>query len=54
LECLGNLPGNRFLDGRTQDGAVILSPHTNPPFTGTLWHLSIPFGDDFVGIPVDE
>jgi hypothetical protein len=39
LECMGHLPGNRWLDGRTQDGTVGLAPHTKPPFTGTRWQV---------------
>jgi hypothetical protein len=37
LKCLGDKPGPRYLDGRTQDGTVGLAPNTNPPFTGTKW-----------------
>jgi hypothetical protein len=37
LKCLGDLPGPRYLDGRTQNGTVGLAPNTNPPFTGTRW-----------------
>src|SRR6266516_65661 len=37
LECLGDVPGSRFLDGRTQDGSVGLAGTTDPPFTGTRW-----------------
>jgi subtilisin family serine protease len=39
LQCLGNLPGPRFLDGVTQNGTVVLSPHNNAPFTGTRWKV---------------
>ncbi|HSB63040.1 MAG TPA: hypothetical protein VLJ18_02695, partial [Thermoanaerobaculia bacterium] len=37
LECLGDVPGPRFLDGHTHDGTVGLAQTTDPPFTGTLW-----------------
>jgi hypothetical protein len=40
LQCLGELPGVRFLDGRTHNGTVGLSPTTADPFTGTLWEMS--------------
>jgi len=40
LECLGDKPGPRYLDGRTHNGTVGLAPHTNPPYTGTRWHLT--------------
>jgi hypothetical protein len=39
LRCRGELPGNRFLDGRTHDGTVGLAPHTGDPFTGTRWDM---------------
>ena len=39
LECLGSLPGPRFLDGRTANGTVGLAPSTDFPFTGTQWAL---------------
>jgi hypothetical protein len=57
LECLGDAPGNRFLDGRTHDGTVALAPNSGPDFSGTLWRVArapIPFGDDNVGVGVDE
>jgi len=41
LECLGDKPGPRWLDGRTQDGTVGLAPNTQPPYTGTLWTVSV-------------
>jgi hypothetical protein len=53
LECLGHLEGPRFLDGRTHDGTVALAPHTNKPFTGTLWKVGVPLADPEL-IPVDE
>ena len=37
LECLGTIPGNKFLDGHTKDGTVGLAPTTGGPFTGTFW-----------------
>jgi hypothetical protein len=40
LQCLGDLPGSRFLDGRTGDGTVGLAPTTAAPFSGTLWEMS--------------
>jgi hypothetical protein len=40
LECLGHLPGPRFLDGRVLEGSVGLAPHTDPPFTGTWWAVT--------------
>lgn len=40
LECLGTLPGPRFLDGRTHDGRVGLANAAAPPFTGTRWALT--------------
>jgi hypothetical protein len=40
LECLGDIPGNRFLDGRTADGTVGLAPNRNIPlFSGTRWRV---------------
>ena len=39
LECLGDKPGPRYLDGRTQNGTVGLAPNTNPPFSGTKWRV---------------
>lgn len=40
LECLGSLPGNRFLDGRTDANSVGLAPNSEPPFTGTSWAVT--------------
>jgi hypothetical protein len=40
LECLGDKPGPRWLDGRTQDGTVGLAPNTQPPYMGTTWHIT--------------
>ena len=40
LECLGNIPGPRWLDGRTGDGSVGLAASTSPPFSGTRWEVA--------------
>src|SRR6266567_2298121 len=47
FECLGDLPGPRFLDGRTQDGTVGLAPSTDDAFTGTRWEVTT-IGDGVV------
>jgi hypothetical protein len=42
LVCLGNnaeIDGNRYLDGRTREGAVGLAPRTRRGFTGTRWKV---------------
>ncbi|HUR83486.1 MAG TPA: hypothetical protein VM733_22210 [Thermoanaerobaculia bacterium] len=40
FECLGNVPGYRWLDGLTQSGGVQLAPSTTiPPYTGTRWKI---------------
>lgn len=39
LECLGALPGPRFLDGRTANDSLGLAPSTDPPFSGTAWAM---------------
>ncbi len=39
LECLGDIPGNRWLDGRTQDATVGLAPHTGNSYSGTVWRI---------------
>jgi hypothetical protein len=39
LESLGEVPGPRWLDGRTQDQTVGLAPTAVFPFTGTVWEL---------------
>ncbi len=39
LQCLGDIEGSRFLDGRTQNGTVGLAPNTAAPFTGTRWQV---------------
>ncbi|MCC5642551.1 hypothetical protein LC607_06210 [Nostoc sp. CHAB 5824] len=41
FECLGNIPGPKFLDGRTADGTVGLAPDTGENFSGTRWRLKI-------------
>ena len=40
LQCLGDIDGSRFLDGRTQDGSVGLAPNTAGQFTGTRWEVN--------------
>ncbi|AKG23225.1 hypothetical protein [Calothrix sp. 336/3] len=40
LECLGDVPGYRFLDGRTREGTVGLAPSTTGVFTGTRWEMN--------------
>lgn len=37
LKCLGDIEGNRFLDGRTAAAAVGLAPVITPPFSGARW-----------------
>jgi hypothetical protein len=39
LRCLGNLPGSRYLDGRTGDGTVGLAPSLTPNYSGTKWRV---------------
>ena len=39
LRCLGNIPGPRYLDGRTANGTVGLAPNLSPQFTGTRWRV---------------
>lgn len=39
LECMGNLQGSRWLDGRTRDGSVGLAPRTGEGYTGTRWQV---------------
>jgi len=41
LECLGDKPGPRWLDSRTDAGDVGLAPNTNPSFTGTRWAIKV-------------
>jgi hypothetical protein len=38
LECMGNIPGSRWLDGRTGNGTVGLAPR-KVGFTGTRWQI---------------
>jgi hypothetical protein len=41
LECLGDIPGPRFLDGHTQDGKVALTSNPDDPhFSGTSWAVT--------------
>ncbi len=37
LRCEGHIEGNRWLDGRTVEGAVGLAGSTEAPLTGTWW-----------------
>ena len=37
LKCLGDQPGNRWLDGVTAESRVQLAPTTTGVFTGTYW-----------------
>lgn len=39
LQCLGPIPGPKWLDGRTADGTVGLAPQTEGVFTGTKWRV---------------
>ena len=39
LRCLGNIPGPRYLDGRTANGSVGLAPNLSPEFTGAKWRV---------------
>jgi hypothetical protein len=41
LRCLGDIPGPRWLDGRTADGTVGVAATTEPPFTGTKWEVRL-------------
>ena len=43
LRCLGNIPGPRYLDGRTANGTVGLAPNTSPEFTGNPMDLFIAY-----------
>jgi hypothetical protein len=47
LETQGDIPGNRWLDGHTQDGTVGLAPSTDGGYTGTRWQV---FDEDNDGI----
>ncbi len=48
LYCKGAGPGDvRYLDGRTDAGDVVLSPHLGPPFTGTHWSIHLVPVDNF-------
>ncbi len=48
LRCLGNIPGPRYLDGRTANGTVGLAPNLSPEFTGTRWRVVRTAGDGMV------
>jgi hypothetical protein len=37
FKCLGDVEGNRWLDGRTNNGSVGLAPTTTGSYTGTSW-----------------
>jgi hypothetical protein len=39
LKCLGDIPGPRYLDGRTANGTVGLAPNLSPKFSGTMWRV---------------
>jgi len=39
LECMGNISGPRWLDGRSGNGTVGLAPRRDGPFTGTRWQV---------------
>ena len=39
LECMGNIQGPRWLDGRTGNGTVGLAPRRDGGFTGTRWQF---------------
>ena len=39
LRCLGDIPGPRYLNGRTANGTVGLAPNLSPQFTGTRWRV---------------
>jgi hypothetical protein len=39
LKCLGDIPGPRYLDGRTASGTVGLAPNLTARFTGTKWRV---------------
>jgi hypothetical protein len=47
LRCLGDIPGPRYLDGRTANGTVGLAPNMSPEFTGTRWRV-VRVGDGVV------
>lgn len=39
LQCMGNIQGPRWLDGRTGDASVGLARSIDPPFSGTHWEV---------------
>ena len=42
LQCMGDIQGPRWLDGRTANGTVGLAPSADhPPFTGTKWEVRL-------------
>ncbi len=41
LECLGHLPGSKFLDGRAGDTSVALTAFTDGQSTGTKWRVHV-------------
>jgi len=47
LMCLGDVPGPRWLDGRTDNGTVGLAPTRSAPFTGTRWEIARWTGPDY-------
>ena len=49
LRCLGNIPGPRYLDGRTANGSVGLAPNCGPKFTGTKWRV-VRAGEEVVAL----
>jgi len=42
FKCLGDIPGPRWLDGRTANSTVGLAPHGGQPYTGTRWEVVVP------------
>jgi hypothetical protein len=49
LRCLGDIPGPRYLDGRTANGTVDLAPNLSARFTGTKWKV-VQAGDGVVAL----
>ena len=49
FRCLGDIPGPRYLDGRTANGTVGLAPNLGSHFTGTKW-LVVRAGDGVVAL----
>ena len=48
LQCLGDVEGPRFLDGRTGDGTVGLAPSPDG-FAGTMWTFAFVVDDTRTG-----